>query len=112
MLFLSTTEIVGVDIDVNDANKAFVAASAIIPVWAFKHWHYLNLRNVILYPHSFNELNLRICPSHRSSLGYMALLISFKSSHSTVVIGIYTKTHSDRMKRNLCATILAWTKLI
>ncbi len=55
MLFLSTTEIVGVDIDVNDADKALVAASAIIPVWAFKNWHYLNLRTVILYPHSFNE---------------------------------------------------------
>jgi Mlc titration factor MtfA (ptsG expression regulator) len=55
MLFLSTTNIVGVDLDVDDKDRILVAASAIIPVWAFKNWHYVYLYTVVLYPHSFNE---------------------------------------------------------
>lgn len=36
-------------------DRLLVAASAIIPVWAFPKWHYFNLDTVILKRHSFNE---------------------------------------------------------
>ena len=55
-LFLSTTEIVGNGVEIEDEDRLLVAASAIIPVWAFTDWHYFNLRTVILVPAAFNTI--------------------------------------------------------
>lgn len=56
LLFLETTRIEGSqDVEVTDNDKLLVAASAIIPVWGFKGWHYFNIESVILLPSRFNE---------------------------------------------------------
>lgn len=55
MLFINTTQILGRGIEVTKQDKVLVAASAIIPVWAFPDWHYFNLQTVILLPSAFNE---------------------------------------------------------
>jgi Mlc titration factor MtfA (ptsG expression regulator) len=56
LLFLSTTQVEGsVDVSVTDEDRLLVAASAIIPVWAFPRWHYFNLSSVYLLPAAFNE---------------------------------------------------------
>ena len=49
LIFLADTKITGADTDVDDEIKLLVAASAIIPVYRFENWHYLNLSEVILY---------------------------------------------------------------
>lgn len=54
-LFLQTTEIVAYGTEVSDEDRLLVAASAIIPVWAFPKWHYFNLKRVILLPGAFND---------------------------------------------------------
>jgi Mlc titration factor MtfA (ptsG expression regulator) len=53
--FLENTRIEGVGIEVNDLDKVWVAASAIIPVFGFPGWRYKNLTNVILYPNTFDH---------------------------------------------------------
>ena len=53
--FLKQVHIEGVGTEVSLADKVLVAASAIIPIFAFGDWRYPNLTNVILYPHTFNE---------------------------------------------------------
>lgn len=53
--FLHSIRISGVDTDVNENDCLLVAASAIIPVFAFPEWQYPSLREVLLYPASFNE---------------------------------------------------------
>lgn len=56
LLFLATTRVEGsVDVEVSDHDRLLVAASAIIPVWGFKGWHYFNIESVILLPSRFNE---------------------------------------------------------
>ncbi|CAA0107443.1 Protein MtfA [BD1-7 clade bacterium] len=56
LLFWQTTQIEGgVATVVDDHDKLLVAASAIIPVWQFPGWHYVNLKRVILLPASFND---------------------------------------------------------
>lgn len=55
LLFLQTTEVLGYEVDVDKEDKLLVAAGAIIPVWSFPEWHYINLDSVILLPSSFNE---------------------------------------------------------
>ena len=53
--FLSKVRITGIGTTVEDLDKALIAASAIIPIFGFHDWEYLNLNEVLLYPDSFNE---------------------------------------------------------
>lgn len=56
LLFWQTTPIEGgVEVEVSDKDRLLVAASAIIPVWGFKGWHYFNLAKVFLLPGTFNK---------------------------------------------------------
>lgn len=53
--FLSSTGVEAGQFEVSDYDRLLVAASAIIPVWAFPKWQYLNLESVYLLPAAFNE---------------------------------------------------------
>lgn len=53
--FLSRVNVEGVGVEVNELDKVLVASSAIIPIFAFRDWHYVNITNIILYPDTFNE---------------------------------------------------------
>lgn len=53
--FLSQVTITGVNTNVTDEDRVFVAASAIIPIFGFPEWEYNNLNEVLLYPESFNK---------------------------------------------------------
>lgn len=53
--FLKRVRITGVKTEVKDTDRVFVAAAAIIPIFAFKDWEYRNIHEVLLYPDSFNE---------------------------------------------------------
>ena len=54
-LFLSRVRITGVKTTVEDIDRVLIAASAIIPIFGFPNWEYINLNEVLLYPGSFNE---------------------------------------------------------
>ena len=53
--FLSAVQITGVNAVVEDLDKILIAAGAIIPVFSFPDWQYVNLHEVLLYPGNFNE---------------------------------------------------------
>jgi MtfA peptidase len=53
--FLSTVTITGVNTEVEELDKLLVASSAIIPIFGFKDWEYININEVLLYPDSFDE---------------------------------------------------------
>lgn len=53
--FLATTTITGVKTAVEQLDRLLIAASAIIPIFGFKDWEYVNLNEVLLYPDAFNE---------------------------------------------------------
>ena len=53
--FLATVKITGVNTVVEDVDKALIAASAVIPIFNFPDWEYINLNEVLLYPDSFNH---------------------------------------------------------
>lgn len=54
-LFLHYTQVEAGSSAVTDEDRLLVAASAIIPVWGFPHWHYFNLKTVYLLDQAFNE---------------------------------------------------------
>ncbi|MBU8891787.1 MAG: zinc-dependent peptidase [Bacteroidales bacterium] len=53
--FLINCRITGVETDVDEKDRVLVAASAIIPIFAFPNWQYFNLNEVLLYPGLFNQ---------------------------------------------------------
>lgn len=55
MLFLNEVIIEAVQFELEELDTIFVAASAVIPVFGFKEWHYNNLSTVLIYPDYFDE---------------------------------------------------------
>lgn len=53
--FLTNIRITGVETEVNEQDRVLVAASAVIPIFAFPNWQYFNLDEVLLYPGLFNQ---------------------------------------------------------
>jgi hypothetical protein len=53
--FLALVKVTGVDTKVENLDRILVAASAVIPVFAFPEWKYTNLQEVLLYSDSFNN---------------------------------------------------------
>lgn len=53
--FLSGIRITGIGTTVEDKDRVLIGASAIIPIYAFPEWEYINLHEVLLYPETFNE---------------------------------------------------------
>jgi MtfA peptidase len=53
--FLSQVRLTGVGTEVEGLDRVFIAASAVIPLFHFPNWEYINLREVLLYPNSFDE---------------------------------------------------------
>ncbi len=54
-MFLQSVRITGVKTTVTDMDRVFVAAAAIIPIFAFKNWQYNNIHEVLLYPDAFDK---------------------------------------------------------
>lgn len=70
LLFLAKKNITGIDTEVTDEDRLFVAASAIIPMFALPYYGYPNVTEVLLYPSSFDD-SFQTSPTveHRNILG-------------------------------------------
>ena len=66
--FLATTKVTGIKTDVEDIDRVLIAASAVIPIFNFPGWEYVNLHEVLLYPDSFDH-EFQQQGSHRSVIG-------------------------------------------
>ena len=53
--FLINCRITGIETNIDDTDRLLVASSAIIPIFEFPEWQYINLSEVLLYPSEFNE---------------------------------------------------------
>jgi MtfA peptidase len=53
--FLDSVKITGVRTEVEELDRLLVAAGAIIPIFGFPEWEYINLNEVLLYPGAFTE---------------------------------------------------------
>ena len=54
-IFLNEVRITGIRTEVNDTIRVLVAASAAIPIFGFHDWEYHRLREVLIYPDSFDD---------------------------------------------------------
>jgi MtfA peptidase len=53
--FIKDIKITGVKTEVTDEDRVLLAASAIIPIFAFPGWKYPNLNEVLIYPDHFDD---------------------------------------------------------
>ena len=53
--FLADVRITGINTTVEDLDRVLIGASAIIPIYAFPDWEYVNLHEVLLYPDAFSH---------------------------------------------------------
>ena len=53
--FLLNCRITGIDTDVDVLDELLVASSAVIPIFEFIEWKYINLHEVLVYPGMFND---------------------------------------------------------
>lgn len=67
--FLGYIRITGIDTTVNDLDRLLVACSGVIPIFGFPEWRYYNLKEVLLYPDSFNEHSFLAKSEDRHVLG-------------------------------------------
>jgi MtfA peptidase len=67
--FLGYVRISGVDTTVEAIDRLLVAASAVIPIFGFNRWKYNNLREVLLYPVSFDKEKFLLQGNERNTLG-------------------------------------------
>ena len=67
-VFLSEVRITGVKTTVEDIDRVLIASSAIIPIFGFPGWEYVNLHEVLLYPDSFSH-ELALEGPHRNTTG-------------------------------------------
>ena len=66
--FLATTRITGIKTNVEDIDRVLIGASAVIPIFNFPGWEYVNLHEVLLYPDSFDH-EFQQQGNHRSIIG-------------------------------------------
>jgi Mlc titration factor MtfA (ptsG expression regulator) len=66
--FLGAVRISGIKTNVEDLDRVLIASSAIIPIFGFQGWEYINLNEVLLYPDSFGDEFEQEGP-HRNTLG-------------------------------------------
>lgn len=67
--FLGYVRIDGIDTSVEDIDKLLVASSAVIPIFGYDKWKYYNLKNVLLYPASFNRDEFLASGYEKNTLG-------------------------------------------
>lgn len=103
--FLSQIRIVGVGCEVEELDRVLIAASAIIPVFKFPNWRYLNFEEVVLRPHPFNENYDNHSPKNISGMvgtGYLngkmilsksSLRLGFQANNDKKNVGIHEFVH-------------------
>jgi len=67
--FLGYVRIDGIDTTIEDLDKLLVASSAVIPIFGYEKWKYYNLKNVLLYPASFNRDKFLASGYEKNTLG-------------------------------------------
>lgn len=106
--FIATKKISALKTNLDDLTKLLVASSAVIPTFAFPEFNYPNVKEVLLYPNTFDKkfgTNLSEGDKHISGMmgaGIMSgkiilskpdLLRAYDGQHHTYNVGIHEFVH-------------------
>ncbi|MBS1630989.1 MAG: zinc-dependent peptidase, partial [Bacteroidetes bacterium] len=66
--FYHDVRITGIKTEVEDLDQVLIGAAAVIPVFAFREWEYVNLQEILLYPGAFSR-DFDLTGYHRNITG-------------------------------------------
>lgn len=106
-IFLDEVRITGIRTTVDATTRVLVAASAAIPIFGFSDWEYHQLREVLIYPDSFDDAYQSKGASEETTLGMVglhhlsgvmilskpALLAGFAQESRTHNVGVHEFAH-------------------
>lgn len=106
-IFLKEKRITGINTTIDDTVRVLVAASAIIPIFGFPGWEWEQIREILIYPDSFNEDYQSNREADKSILGMVGsgamnrmmilskpeLLQGFRHSEDRHNVGIHEFAH-------------------
>jgi len=106
-IFLDEVRITGILTEVDETIRVLVAASAVIPIFGFHDWEYHRLREVLIYPDSFDDTYQSTGESEASIVGMAglhhlsgvmilskpALLAGFADHSGTHNVGVHEFAH-------------------
>ena len=72
-IFLDEVAITGIGTDVDELTRSLVAASAVIPIFAFEDWEYSGLGEVLIYPNAFGADYRTDDGADRNTLGMIGV---------------------------------------
>ena len=78
-LFLEEKTITGVDTEVDDVSRVLVAASAVIPIFAFPQWEYNDLREVLIYSNAIDR-------NYRTEKGHILGMVGNRQLNHVVLL--------------------------
>lgn len=81
--FINSKKITGIETEVNNQLKILVACSAIIPTFHFPYFDFPNLKEILIYPSSFNE-NFQFNKTHKNK-GIIGM-VGNRSMASTMIL--------------------------
>ena len=107
LIFLSEKRITGIKTSIDDTVRILVAASAIIPIFGFPGWEWDQIREVLIYPTTFNEQYEMSPAGNHDVLGMVGsgamnrmmilskpeLLQGFRAAQDRRNVGIHEFTH-------------------
>ncbi len=94
-IFLLNVRIVGMETEVSHEDKILIAAGAVIPIFRFSKWNYVNLEEVQLYPDKFPIPNTSQMANGLVGWGAMEgkMMLSRKAVHH----GFYDNTDNKNV---------------
>ena len=102
-IFLYEKRITGIKTEVDDTEKALVAASAIIPILYIPDWEYNQLEEILIYPETFDDsfdissghpvLGMVVSNTSSVILSKPALIDGFKHATDGFNVGIHEFIH-------------------
>ena len=82
--FLAEKNIEGIDTEIDDTIKILVAASAVIPTFAFPKYNYPNVHTILIYPNSFDrEFQTKRYSGHEE---FITGMVGNRSLNGTVLL--------------------------
>ena len=94
-VFLLNVNIVGVDTEVTHQDRILVAAGAVIPIFGFNNWHYVNLKEVQIHPDKFEIPGTS--DMAKGLVGWGAMEGKMMLSRKSLEHGFYDQTDSKNV---------------
>ncbi len=99
--FLQSINITPVHTELNERDRVYIAAGAIIPIFGFKNWRYHFINEILVYPSSFSE-GFKQAGEKRNILG----MVGDGAMHRSMILSLQSIRSSFQNRSDAHNTII------